>query len=106
MADLSRDAGANLTTTKRGLVETAGSTYAAILKVRHALIHARKKDVEALTAVLSAATGNLLRCLKTLNLDAKSKPRSLSDLIARQSTEKRQTAAPNAAIPGVTPNVR
>jgi hypothetical protein len=77
---LLKDAGPNLTTTKRGFIEGAASAYAAVLKVRHSMIHSRKRDVEALTAVLSAATGSLLRCLRTLDLDRKPRPRSLADI--------------------------
>ena len=85
---LLRDAGANLTTTKRGLIEAATSTYAAVLKVRYALIHSRKRDVEALTAVLSAATGNIARLLRLLDLDRKARPRSLADVFTRKDTPK------------------
>ncbi len=84
---LFKDAGVNLTTTKRGYVEAASSAYAAILKVRYALVRSGKRDVEALTAVLSAATGNLARLLRLLDLDAKPRPRTLADIVAPKPEE-------------------
>lgn len=79
---LLKDAGPNPTTTRIGLIEAAVSTYAAILRTRYAVIKSRRSDVATLTERVSWLTGNLCRLLKSLNLDAKPRPRCLADLIA------------------------
>jgi hypothetical protein len=80
-AGLLRDASANLTTTKAGLIEAAVTTYAGILRLRYSVISGSKR--EALDAVerVSWLTSNLFRSLKTLNLDYVPPPRSLADLV-------------------------
>jgi hypothetical protein len=95
-AGLLRDVGANPTATKLGLIEATTTTYAAILKVRHAVIHSRKRDVESLTAVLSAATGNIARLLRLLDLDRKSRPRSLAEVFARKGAATPSNSGQNA----------
>jgi hypothetical protein len=86
-ADLLRDAGANLSTSKLGLVEVAATAYASILIVRSKLVHSRKADVATLTERISWAGSLLARTLKTLNLDTKPRPRSLADIVALKPTE-------------------
>src|SRR5437879_10459551 len=88
---LLRDAGANLTTTKRGLVEAATSTYAGVLKMRHALIRSRKSNVGELSERMSFLAGNLCRILKAMGLDTRPKPTGrwcLDDLKPLETVEK------------------
>jgi hypothetical protein len=81
---LLRDAGANLTATRSGLIEAAVTTFAATLKVRHAVVHSRKADLATLTERVSWLGSNLARLLKILNLDAKPRPRTLADIVPRE----------------------
>jgi hypothetical protein len=68
---LLRDAGANPSATRIGLLEAAVTTYTSILLVRYKLIHSSRSDLATLTERVSWLTSNLTRLLKTLNLDAK-----------------------------------
>jgi hypothetical protein len=87
-AGLLQDASANMTTTRTGLIEAATTTYAGILRLRHAVINGSKR--EALDGVerVSWLTSNLSRLLKILNLDAKKRPITLADIDLSPRAEK------------------
>jgi len=97
---LLKDAGSNLTTTKAGLIEAAVTTYAALLKIRHQVIHSRRRDEIVLTERVSWLTSNLARLLKQLDLDHKSRPRTLAEVFARKGAAN----APKAAESGGNPS--
>lgn len=107
-AALLRDAGANPSASKLGLIEACVTTYASLLKVRYVLVHGRaKSDVTVLTERVSWLGSNLARLLKLLNLDAKSRPRSLSEVFARKGTATSSNSgqnAPEAVEPGGNPS--
>lgn len=93
---LLRDAGANPSASRIGLIEAAAATFAGILRARHAVVNCARSDVETLTERVSWLTGNLSRLLKQLNLDARPRPRCLADLSPTK-------VAPNAPIETATP---
>lgn len=84
---LLRDVGPNPTATKAGLIEAATTTYASILIVRTKLVHSRRADVAVLTERVSWLTSSLSRCLKTLDIGAKPRPRTLADIVAPKPSE-------------------
>jgi hypothetical protein len=86
-AGLLRDAGPNLTTTRIGLIEAATTTYASIIVVRTKLVHSRRADVTVLTERVAWLTGSLARSLRSLNLDARPRPRSFADLVESKPPE-------------------
>ena len=79
-AELFAELGERPTATKRALAETAVLTYGCILLVREELAIRSKKEALALTERASWLTGNLIRLLKMLNLDARPRPRTLADI--------------------------
>jgi hypothetical protein len=81
---LLRDVGANPTATRIGLVEAAVLTFAGILKLRHSVINSSKSDVVPLTERASWLGSNLCRLLKSLNLDARPRPRTLAEVFQRK----------------------
>ena len=95
---LLRDAGSNLTTTKAGLIEAAVTTYAALLKIRHQVIHSRRRDEIVLTERVSWLTSNLARLLKQLDLDRKPRPRSLEEALAMKAEEDRRNRGQNGPV--------
>jgi len=93
-AALLRDAGANPSASKTGLIETAVLSFTCILKLRHSVINGRKSDVAVLTERASWQVSNMARVLKTLGLDARARPRSFADLV----DEKPPEAASNGPV--------
>jgi len=97
-AGLLRDAGANLSASKLGLLEAAVSTYTGVLKLRHALIHSRRRDVGELSERVSFLAGNLCRILKTMGLDSRPRPRSLRDVFPEKDARNVETERSKASI--------
>lgn len=95
---LLRDAGLNPTTTRIGLIEASVTTFAAILKARHAVINSARSDVPTLTERVSWLTGNLSRLLKSLDLDRKPKPRWIGDPSVPKSEQTGEIAASNPPV--------
>ena len=90
-AQLLADCGPNPTATRVGLVEGAVTTFAALLKVRRAVIRSPKAEVANLVERANWLASNLSRSLKHLNLDARPRPRTLADVFPA----KVEPTAPN-----------
>ena len=80
-AQLFAELGERPTSSRRALAEIAVLNYSSILWVNKELNRRRHPDRMDLVERGSWATGNFLRCLKQLNLDARPKPRTLADLL-------------------------
>jgi len=93
--DIFRELGTNATVTRRALAENAVMTYASILLVNKEL---RKKRNAARAAWIEKASwlsGNLTRLLKTLALDSRPRPRTLSDVLSANAPRTEQIDTPN-----------
>jgi hypothetical protein len=92
-ANLLVECGADPSTSRLGLVEAATTTYAAIVRVRRAVIRAPKAELAPLVERVSWLTGNLTRLLKSLSLDARPRPQTLSDLLMQRTMQNGQNSA-------------
>jgi hypothetical protein len=98
-ASLLRDAGANPSASKLGLIEACVLAYAGIVKLRHTVIHSTKGEALDLTERVSWLTSNMARLLKQLGLDTRARPRSLSEVFARKGVANASKAPESGGNP-------
>jgi hypothetical protein len=98
-AALLRDIGPNPSATKLALVEAVITTYSAILVVRTKLLHSRKSNAADMLERVSWLGSNQARLLKLLNLDAKTRPRTLSEVFERKGVAPAPTKADDPEPP-------